>query len=405
MTPARLALRNLLRHKFRTGLTLVAIMCGVAGIILSGGFVHDMFIQLGEALIHSQSGHLQIARAGYFAKGAGQPEAYRMADPAATRRIVAAWPMVDDVMARLSFTGLVSNGRTDWPVTGEGVEPEREARLSTYMQMTSGRALTERDRFGIMLGQGVARTLNLGPGDRVNVLVNTADGALNTLEFDVVGVFQTFSKEYDAHAVRIPLAAAQELVGTDGATTLVVTLARTEDTEAAATGLRDRLQGGGFELKTWLELNDFYGKTVTLYEQQFGVLQIIILVMVLLGVANSINIVVFERMGEFGTMMAMGNRGRDVFRLIVIESTLLGLAGAALGVIAGIGIALLVSRVGIPMPPPPNANLGYLAFIRIVPGIVAMAFVVGAGATFLAALIPAARIARTPVVTALRANV
>ena len=401
----RLALRNLLRHKFRTGLTLMAIMFGVAGIILSGGFVRDMFIQLGEALIHSQSGHLQIARAGYFAKGSGQPETYPITDPETTRRLVAALPLVDDVTARLSFHGLLSNSRTDRPVVGEGVDPEREARLSTYMRMTSGRALISSDRFGIMLGQGVAQTLNLAPGDRVNLLVNTTEGGLNTLEFDVVGVFQTFSQEFDARAVRIALAAAQELVGTLSATTLVVTLGRTEDTEAAAAGIRSRLQHDGFEVKTWTELSDFYGKTVTLYEQQFGVLQIIVLVMVLLGVANSVNIGVFERMGEFGTMMAMGNRGRDIFWLILAENTLLGLAGAAFGVIAGVGLAMLVSSFGIPMPPPPNANLGYQAYIRIIPGVVALAFVAGAGATFLAALIPAARIARTPVVDALRVNI
>src|SRR5438045_3193307 len=55
----RLAVRNLMRQKLRTTITIAAIAFGVAALILSGGFVRDMFIQLGEALIHSQSGHLQ----------------------------------------------------------------------------------------------------------------------------------------------------------------------------------------------------------------------------------------------------------------------------------------------------------------------------------------------------------
>jgi putative ABC transport system permease protein len=57
------------------------------------------------------------------------------------------------------------------------------------------------------------------------------------------------------------------------------------------------------------------------------------------------------------------------------------------------------------MPPPPNANLGYEAYIRVVPGVVALAFGAGAGATLLASLVPAATVARIPVATALRANV
>ena len=159
------------------------------------------------------------------------------------------------------------------------------------------------------------------------------------------------------------------------------------------------------EVKTWQQLNDFYEKAVALYKRQFGVLQLIVLVMVVLSVANSINMSVFERIGEFGTMMALGNRGAKVFRLVVIESALLGSIGAALGAAFGVALALGISAIGIPMPPPPNGNLGYIATIRIVPSVIAMAFTVGFVATTLAALLPAYRVSRTAVADALRANV
>ena len=58
----RLALRNVVRHKLRTALTLAAIVSGVVGLVLSGGFVEDSLLQLREATIHSQLGHLQIRR-------------------------------------------------------------------------------------------------------------------------------------------------------------------------------------------------------------------------------------------------------------------------------------------------------------------------------------------------------
>lgn len=48
------------------------------------------------------------------------------------------------------------------------------------------------------------------------------------MDFDVVGTFQSFSKEFDARAVRVPLAAAQELMGTNGANALVVSLKETQ---------------------------------------------------------------------------------------------------------------------------------------------------------------------------------
>jgi putative ABC transport system permease protein len=186
---------------------------------------------------------------------------------------------------------------------------------------------------------------------------------------------------------------------------VVVALNRTDDTGPVAQALRTRLGAGPFDVWTWQKLNGFYDKAVALYDRQFGVLQLIILAMVVLSVANSINMTVFERLGEFGTMRALGNRSRAVWRIVVLESALVGVAGGALGVVIGIVLALLISAIGIPMPPPPNADLGYTASIRIVPWVVATAFAIGCAASVLAALWPAARVAKRDLSEALRANV
>ncbi len=110
---------------------------------------------------------------------------------------------------------------------------------------------------------------------------------------------------------------------------------------------------------------------------------------------NTVNMTVFERTGEFGTMRALGNRGVDVFVLILVESTLLGFIGATAGVLLGVLLAWIISAIGIPMPPPPNADIGYTAQIRLVPSVVAGAFAIGFLATVLAAIAPALRVART----------
>jgi putative ABC transport system permease protein len=132
---------------------------------------------------------------------------------------------------------------------------------------------------------------------------------------------------------------------------------------------------------------------------------VIVLIMVVLSVANSVYMSVFERLGEFGTMMSLGDRRGQVYRLILTESLLLGLIGSATGLVAGVLLALAISAVGIPMPPPPNSNVGYTAQIVIVPSTVLLAFSVGIIATVVAALWPARRVSRTPVIEALRLNV
>ncbi len=398
----KLAGRNLLRHRGRTATALAAIAFGVAALILSGGFVHDLYFQLGESLIRSQSGHLQLARAEYFAAGSRSPEKYRIASPQQVKAQVARVAGVTHAMARLSFTALLNNGRVDVPVLGEGIEPEQEAALTTAIQMLSGRRLTEADRYGMVIGEGLAQSLRVAPGDPVTLLASTIDGALNTVEFEVVGVFRSFSREYDQRALKIPLSAAQELLATPDANLIVVLLDRTERTDGAYQEVSRIAGPADLVVKRWEEINDFYANTVALYDRQFAVLRIIILVMVVLGVANAVNMGVFERMSEFGTMRALGNRSGFVFALILTECLLLGIAGAALGSLAGALLAALISFLGIPMPPPPNSNVGYTAAIQLLPSIVWQAFTIGAVASFLSGLLPALRARRVTIVDALQ---
>jgi len=400
-----LAIRNVFRHKVRTAITLSAIVVGVVGLILSGGFIHDTFFRLGEVIVHSQTGHVQLAKAGFFSYGSRSPDRYLIDAPDDLRRELGARSEVVDVLGRVHFSGLLNNGRTDLAIVGEGIEAGKEAQLGTYLLVSAGRRLADEDRFGVLVGQGVANALRLAPGDPVTVVANTAEGAMNTLDFEVVGVFQSFSKDYDARAIKIPLAAAQELLGTRGVNLLVLSLGRTRDTATVVEAAQGLAGSRGLEVKAWSELNDFYDKTVQLYDRQFGVLRLIILVMVLLSVVNSVNMSLFERIGEFGTMRAVGDRGRRIFALVLTEGAILGFLGAALGMLLGSVLAVAISLVGIPMPPPPNSNLGYTATIRLVPSVIASAFAIGWVATVLASIPPAWRVSRLPVVEALRQNV
>lgn len=400
------ALRNVFRQKVRSAATLAAIAIGVAGLILAGGFVKDIFIQLGEAIIHSQTGHIQITRAGYSDNKTRAPEKYLIDDGEALKaKLLNSVPGIDQAISRLGFTGVINNGRRDLGIVGEGIEPDGEAKLGTFLRYLEGRALSNNDIDGIVVGEGVARSLGLKIGDRVTVVMTLAAGAVNTLDFELVGVFQSFSKEFDARAVRISLEAAKTLMDTNGIHLLVVQLNDTGTTATALSATNQELAKLGLEAQAWYALSDFYEKTVELYDRQFGVLRLIILIMVLLSVINSVNMTLFERTREFGTMRAIGDRSDWVFRLIMIESFWLGLIGGLLGMILGCLAALGISAIGIPMPPPPNANLGYTALIRLDATSVLVAGAIGFIACVLAAIFPARRAAKADIVEALRHGV
>ncbi|MCL4743908.1 MAG: ABC transporter permease [Burkholderiaceae bacterium] len=401
-TMAFVALRNLRRNVRRSALSLAAVALGVTGLALAGGFVEDMYVQLAERTIHSQLGHLQVTKSGYREQGAGRPEAFMIEQAASLRRRIAADPEVLATMGRIGFDALLAGERAELAVSVEAIEPDPEARLGTHLVSLSGRALAGDDRLAVMLGEGVAAQLRVAPGALLNLTAATLDGALNSYELEVVGVFRSISKDFDERTVRVPLALAQDLLQTEGVNTIVVQLRSTSATDATLARLAAPIGEAGMEIHAWQELSEFYRSVREMYAQQFGVLQVIALVLMVMGVVNSLNMTVFERTAEFGTMRALGNRGSFVFGLIVLESLLIGALAVLAATVLSLAGAAILSYVGIPMPPPPNSEAGYLARVLVTPQILAWAGSIGLAAAVVAGLAPAWRASSIPVVDGLR---
>src|SRR6185369_8188279 len=136
-------------------------------------------------------GHAQIYRQGYLENGRREPSKYLIPRPRELLDMLRPIPHVQEVTTRVNFSGLANNGRADLPVVGEGVEPDKENRLSTALVHVAGHSLQNADPFGINVGEGVAHALKLKPGDLVNLTVSTPEGAVNALEFKVAGIFRT----------------------------------------------------------------------------------------------------------------------------------------------------------------------------------------------------------------------
>ena len=101
-------------------------------------------------------------------------------------------------------------------------------------------------------------------------------------------------------------------------------------------------------------------------------------------------------------MRALGDRRAIIVRLVLTETFVLGVLGSGLAVVMGVALSMGISAVGIPMPPPPNAELGYTARIQLAFDLVLGAFAIGVLATTLAGVPAAIRIVKIPVVDALR---
>ena len=398
-----IALRNLARHRRRTGAALVSIVFGAMALVLAGGFIEWILWGMREATIQGQLGHIQVVRAGYPEYGQAQPFEYLLAPDGQLETLLAGHPEVEVATPRLAFSGLVSHGDHTVPFAGEGVDPVREARVSVDYRIRQGVTLA-REGPEVILGLGLASTLDAGPGDTVALLVTTAGGGYNAVEVQVSGVFATASKAVNDVTLRIPIGVARQLMRVEGHHGWILLLRETMRTDAVRAELSQMLEDDALELIPWHVRADFYNKSERLLSSQMKVMQGIIAVIILLGISNTLMMNVMERTGEIGTQLALGFRRASIVRQFLAEGLLLGLLGGALGLALGVVAALALSAVGIPMPPAPGMDTGFVAEIRLTLPLLLTTLALAAGTTVVAGLYPAWKASRLPIVDALRHN-
>jgi len=400
----KFAWQNVLRNRRRSLVTAGITASGAASLVLAGGFMEYSFEGLRESTIRSRLGHLQLYHGEYFSEEEDRPLQRGLADADSIERRVESLAQVRFAMARIEFSGLISNGDKSVPFLGRGVEPEKEEKLSGFfVRMEQGRFLGQSEEGAsgqeVVLGRELAESLKAEPGEYLTLLTTTADGALNAMDVELAGTFSTGVPEYDRRALMIGLDAAQELLVTDRVTQIVVVLRDTETTDA----VRERLQDlfPGLAVKRWIDLAPYYASVVGLYEAIFAFLGAIIFALVLLSASNSMMMSIFERTREIGTLLAVGGSRSRIVAHLLCEGLIIGSSGGAAGVALGDLLACLINHAGIEMPPPPGYDQGYPLMVYQVPGVMAGTFGMMVASALLSTLFPALRAARMKIVDAL----
>jgi putative ABC transport system permease protein len=399
-----LAFRNIFRSRRRTMMMLLVVAGGVSALLLAGGYFSYIFWGFRETTIRNGVGHLQIFNARYFDHDETRVLENGLAGFDNVRRIAQATPHVVGVAPRIEFYGMVSNGQKSGTYMGTAVVPAAERKMHFVPDVLKGHWFNaDGGENEVIVGAGLARSMNVKPGDGLTLLAVTADGALNGIDVDVVGVITTHFKELDDRLLQITLPAAQRLLQTDRVTKLVVGLDNTDNTNALRAVLTARLAGSEPKviLKDWQELSPMYKQIVLMFGGILAFMGVIIFFMVVMSSTNTMMMAMFERTREVGTMLAMGTPRSWVVALFVLEGALTGVFGAAAGLLAGNGIAALLNHAHIQLPPPPGNSTGFPLRILHVPEYMVLASVLVVLTLAAASIPPAWRASRLKVVEAL----
>jgi ABC-type lipoprotein release transport system permease subunit len=361
----RIAFRNLLRARRRNLLSGGTMALGSAALVLGNGLSDGIAHQLTTNLVAVQSGHVQVVvRATDFVPQNSPFDAYsqeRLPEVAALlRRIEAAGPALGLRRATPTLYGRGSAlaGSRSSQVGVVGIVPELELELRAANPALQGRFLPEGDELAAYLAEPLARQLRVGVGDSFAVVIQTAAGALNTLDFNVCGTFRRGAPWHDT-TLYVAWPAAQRLFDMPAAATQIKllladgSLASARRAQAALRPLIVRPAGLAPDLvvhvETFEQAGRFAFSIVQANAAALFVLAAFLFTAAAVGVVNAMLMSVRERTREIGTLRALGLRRALVVRLFVCEGLVLGSLAAGVGVLVGGAFVAHWSQVGLPM--------------------------------------------------------
>lgn len=401
----KLGLRNLQRRPTRTIITGSMIAISTLMLVYANAISEGSYTDMVTLATGTWTGQVQVLAEGYEES----PSLFEaVEEPAAVIEKLEALPEVKAAVPRVEFAGLLSIGTRSAGALITGVDVEAETDAFTLPKAVKqgtwlGPVPDDPEAYPIVVGSGLAQRIGAELGTELVYVGQAADGSMAAELFVVVGLLDSGSAEIDSSTAYVKIEHAQELLVLGKRVhRIAVLLNDIEFSQPVADAFE---AGEGMKTMSWIELMPALERTISGDRAGSQLIIVVIVFVVLLGVANSMLMSVFERTRELGIMKAVGTSPGRLIGIVVWESAWLSIVGVLFGVALGAIAVYFTMENGIQMSEEPMEFGGAsISTIRpiftftgmvIYPGIVA---VVGA----LAGFWPALRAAQLDPVTAIR---
>ncbi|MBT8089635.1 MAG: FtsX-like permease family protein [Gammaproteobacteria bacterium] len=404
----RLAWRNLWRHQRRTWLTVGAMMFANTLLVFMISMQFSMYGLMIENTLKLFTGHMQIQAPGYKDDQKMRQTVADIVPLAASLR--AEFPD-EKIAARGQAFALASSEDRSYGIGIFGVEPEFEPQVSSIPGLIKeGRYVRGKNATEIVVGAVLARNLRVGIGDELTLLGSGLDGSFAAAVVTIVGIFDSGVVDVDRNIAQIPLGAFQDIFFMDGAGHQVVISAPTLDAAAAVLPkiVAAMPPGSDLVVHDWDALQPGLKQAIKADMSSAFFMYGILVILVAFSVLNTQLMSVLERTHEFGIVMSLGLKPGQLGRLVMLETTLLGLIGFVLGAIGGVLLTSYFGVNGLSIPGmeemAANFNLPTRVYLEATP----LSVVIGPSVVFLftllAAAYPALRLYKLHPVEAMRTN-
>jgi ABC-type lipoprotein release transport system permease subunit len=330
-----LAWRNIWRNPWRSAITLSGVAFAAALLVFAVALQSGTYETMIQTALKARVGHVQVQAPEYHDRARLQDA---LLAPDAVARAIESLPDVAAVSVRGVAVALISSAERTLGAYVAGVDPVREASVSSIAGATrEGAYLAGGDTSHAVIGGALAKALRVTVGDEIVLLGDGFDGSVASGVFKVKGLFRSGQPELDRGLIQIPRAAFDETFAMNGAAHEVVVVGRDLDRLPELTAAIGRALPGGEPLAVlpWPDLIPGLQQAVELDRLSNWILYAILILVVALSLMNTFLMAVMERTREFGVLLCLGMTPRRLMRVVFSECALLALLGVCAGLVLG----------------------------------------------------------------------
>lgn len=345
----KIAFRNVFRQKRRTVLTALTLLGGMVLSALSIGLTDGTYTAVIDLFTRTRLGHIQIHAAGYLDK----PALFKTIDD--FQRVGEAIAKVKGVEAwapRLYSAGLVAVGEKSAGAQIIGIDPGREVMATRFdRKIIAGRNFATDTAPQAMVGKGLAQVLQAEVGDEIVVVSQAADGSLANALYSLAGIIDSGDELSDRMAFYLPLPVAQELLVLPARVHEIVVIVDELERVSQLTGeIAAALDDPGLAVAPWQEFAKSFYEAMQMDQRGNWISLSIILLIVAIGVLNTVLMSVLERTREYGVLKAVGTQPAQIFMLVIYEINVIAVASIVAGAVLSLILNSWLSRHGIALP-------------------------------------------------------
>ena len=328
---------------FISGVSMLGIALGVAALIIVLSVMNGFQKEVRDRML-SVVAHIEVFAPG----GAALPDLARtLAEVRANPDVVGAAPFV-------SAQALLARGDEMKGVMVRGIDPAQEGEV-TEIADENRRAIDTLTpgSFNVVLGSDLARSLGVGPGDKVTLVAPsgqiTPAGIVPRLkQMTVSGTFRSGHYEYDSTLVLLHHEDAERIFRLEGPTGVRVKLKDLHQAPRVTQALANTLSGN-LLIRDWTQQNRTWFAAVQVEKRMMFIILTLIVAVAAFNLVSTLVMTVQDKRADIAILRTLGASPASIMGVFVVQGAAVGiigtLAGLALGLLVAFNIDIIVPAI------------------------------------------------------------